>query len=286
MPIKRNNHVVTRGYLEGWSSTDDEQRIGIWYFDIPARAVRFSPGLKASFAINRDLYAPVYADGQRDDRFENWLAENEGALCDLARAQAASGKRGPKSRVVYRALESIVSSGYRSAYAVRELELIFKAQDSDLTDEEARLAVLNSIYAVTHDRMRFFKSGRVVILRNMPIRLFTNDQPFWDLTPQAEHKPMAFFALAPRCLMLFAPDRDGREGRFSVEVRDGSDKAELAELVRLCAMRMARDWVVCPNKSEAEAVAAYLTEDIIAEVRSTDRARLFEVTELRSLFQI
>lgn len=286
MSLKRNNHVVTRGYLAGWSSIDDKQRVGIWYFDIPARAVRFSPGLKASFAISRDLYAPVYTDGQRDDRFENWLAENEGALCDLARAQEASGKRGPKPRVVYRALESIVSSGYRSAHAVRELEVILKAQHPNLTNEEARLEVLNSIYAVSHDRMRFFKSGRIVILRNTPTRLLTNDQPFWDLTPQAEHSPMAFFALAPRCLMVFAPDRDGRQGRFSVEVRDGSDKADLADLVRRCAMRMARDWVVCPNKSEADAVATYLTEDVIADVRSTDRARLFETQEPRSLFQI
>lgn len=286
MTIKRKNHVVTRGYLTGWKFIDGQQKVGIWYFDVASRSVMFSEGLKASFAISKDLYSPVYINGLRDDRFENWLAESEGDLCEFARS--FSGKRVPhlKRRATERALASIVSAGYRSELSVRAVESQIQLQDPLLSAEQVRLRALNNIYAGAQDRISFFRTGTIVILRNVQNPLRTNDQPFWDMTPRDETFPLGVFALSPTCLMAFSPSIAPAVGNLEIIVKDAAGHESMVEFARLAAMRMARTWVVCANKADAEEVANYLTPQVIEEVKATDKVRVLTMNEIRGLFSV
>lgn len=153
-----------------------------------------------------------------------------------------------------------------------------------MDDDLLKLTVLNHLYNSAQDRMRFFRTGTLSVLRGVGTPLLTNDQPFWDLTPQNEAQPLGVFPLSPSCLMLLSPAAKHSDDGFQVVIRPARDCSEIVDFARLAAMRMARRWVVCPSESEARGVAAYLTEERIAEAAENDRLRLIPLTEARTLF--
>lgn len=286
MATKKKNHTVTRGYLAGWRSTGPTGAEGLWRFDLTTREVTFAPSLKASFAISRGIYAPRNIEGRRDDRFENWIAESEDDLCKFARNYSDANPVRLKPKVVLKAVNAMVSMGYRSEHAVRTLESIFSERDPELDAEALRLVVLNQLYRAAQDRMSFFRAGTIRVLVGVDGPLLTNDQPFWDMTPQDEARPTGIFPLSPSCLVILFPSDVPPDGGFRVVVQRARDSGGIVEFARSCAMRMARRWVVCPDEIEAEAVAAYLTPDRIVECASTDRMRLLSLSEQRTLFPI
>lgn len=286
MAAKKKNHTVTRGYLAGWQAVDQKGVKGLWYFDLMAQEIAFAPSLNAHFAISKGIYSPRNVEGRRDDRFENWIAESEDDLCRFARNYTSAKPVRTKPGVVLKAINAIVSMGYRSEHAIHSLGTIFSQEKPELDDETRTLLVLNHLYAVAHDRMKFFRAGTIRVLCGVDKPLLTNDQPFWDMTPQDETRPLGFFPLSPSCLMLLAPFEVPPGGGFRVVIQRAADCEELVSFARSGAMRMARKWVVCPSQSEALKVAEYLTPERILETTSTDKLRLFPLAEDRTLFPI
>jgi len=286
MGVKVKNHIVTRGYLSNWKSIDSNGKSGLWYFDMSDKAVKFSPSLKAPFAIVKGIYSPKYVGGQRDDRLENWFSESESELCDFVRNYRTGKPRQWKAKAIQRALAGIVSLGYRSEHSVASLEDHYRNLFPGKSSDEIRLLALNNLYNIAHNQIAFFSRGTAVIVEDHNILLSTNDQPFWDMTPQNEAVPTAFFPISPTRTMFFAPGIQPRAGDMQIAFKRGPDFEFITKFAHLAAMRMARNWVVCPGKREAEQVKSYLTDEVIAETRSTDRIRRIEVSDLRHLFSL
>jgi len=286
MAAKKKNHTVTRGYLTGWKAAGPEGRNGLWYFDLEKGEVAFSSSLNAPFAISKYLYSPKNIDGIRDDRFENWISESESDLCSFVRNYSSAKPVRSNPKVVLNAINSAICMGYRSEYTVKTLEAELLKQNPDIDIGILKLTVLNDLYETAHERMRFFRDGTILVLRGISSPLLTNDQPFWDMTPQDEAHPIGMFTLSPNCLMLLSPNHKQPDCGFKVVFRPARECSELVDFARLAAMRMARKWVVCSSEREARDVAAYLTEERIAEAASTDRLRPMPYTEARTLFPI
>lgn len=285
--IKLKNHTVTRGYLASWKSADEHGKTGIWYFDVAKRETVFSPSLKAKFAVNHSIYAPRYIDGQRDDRLENWFSESESELCEFARNHSTILPTKIKYKLIKRVISACVTLGYRSMYSIKEIERLIAIEFPTLSPDKVSLLSLNNCYNLAQANIARFLHGTILILQNVKKPLLTNDQPFWDMSPRSEDYPIACFALTPTTLMVFCPAQPPVAGDLQLIVRDEAADDILVDFARKAAMRMARGWVVCPSKEEANGVAAYLTVETIREAASTDRTLVFEVEgSARKLFQL
>lgn len=283
---KLRNHVVTRGYLTNWLSRNSSGDQGIWYFDLPEGKVKFSPGKKASFAIKKSIYAPLYAGPEPDDRLENWFAEYEGDMCEFIRTWSTGALPRIDAKRLERALIGCISLGYRSDYGLEEIERMVAVSQPEYTPHEARLAALNNCYSMVHGAAKRFTRGMSWLIHGITPALRTNDQPFLDMSPTSPDLRFATFPLTPTSLIIFFPDEAPPAGDFGVRTMTYDPKLPaMADFVRLAAMRTARRWVVCQSRKDADAVASYLTEERIAEMRSSDRPLLVEA-EARNLFKI
>lgn len=272
MGKKLDNHTVTRGYLEGWKHVGDTGAVGLWYFDIASRQVKYSPSANASFAKVKALYVPRI-NGRRDDRLENWFASSESQLCDFVRDFRRQSPRNWKPNRVHKALSAIVTLGYRGEYALRRVEHHLEAEMPGIGREEVTIAALNNLYNIAQNRIDYFTSGTALMLDwDAPV-LMTNDQPFWDMSPRSVTNPMGVFPLSPTRLMVFMPNEKPASGDLQIMHKKGDQFTVALEFARNGAMRMARKWVVCSSEAEANLVKDYLTEEVLEEVTATDMIR-------------
>lgn len=218
MGTKVKNHIVTRGYIANWKSQNEEEKTGIWYFDIEKKEVIFSPSLKASFAIAKYIYAPKYINDRRDDRLENWFSQFESELCDFVRDQKKESTRKWTSKALKRALSGIISLGYRSEYTVNSVESHIKSKMNLQDDLEIKIHTLNNLYNFIQDRIKFFTSGTAFIIEEENPIFLTGDQPFGDMTPLDPNYPTAVFPLSPTRVMVFSPSVKPQNGDFQIAV--------------------------------------------------------------------
>lgn len=286
MNIKRKNHTVTRGYLANWKGADGNANTGIWYYDIASKAVKFSPGVKAPFAIRTDIYAPIYIDTNRDDRLENWLAESESQLCEFTRNFGSSRPKRVKPRLIKKALESIVGSSLRSEFSIEKTENYFRGMFPLESAENIKLRALNNLYSASHNLASEFIGGLAMIVEVDTPTFATNDQPFWNMSPRTGNTPMAVFPLSPKKLLVLLPSQPIAGGDMHFQFVKGDDVPAIVEFGKLGALRMARRWVVCSSQSEAEAAATYLTDEVIEEAWATDRLLAYNAESQRQIFSI
>ena len=286
MRTKINNHTVTRGYLANWKGVGESGETGIWYYDILHKEVCFSPTLKASFAISPGIYAPKYIGNDRDDRLENWFAESESHLCEFTRNYGVGKPKRWKVNRIKRAISAIVAHGSRGEYSVQAMEQHIKGQMPHLTNEELRLATLDNLYNACIERAQYFLRGSAIIIENDGADFCTNDQPFWDMSPRSEQSPMAVFPLSPKRFIVLAPNLTPKLGDMQIIFKSGAEFRSITEFTRTGALRMARRWVVCGSKGEAEKARSYLTDEVIAEAWSTDNVRFLSVDDRHRLFSL
>lgn len=282
--VRRKNHTVTRGYIANWKSKKGDQT-GIWYYDIRDKKIKFSMGQQASFAITKDIYAPVNAKGVRDDRLEKWFSRSESQMCDFAKTFGTSPQRKWKFNAVKKALESIVSMGNRGDFAIANIDAFYREQYPAESDDQIRIRTLDNVYSTTLQKTEFFRQGTAVIVTSEDQIFMTNDQPFWDMSPRTGDEPFAIFTLSPNRALVLVPFANWKPGQMRFEIRPLGQMPSVERFARLAAMRMARRWVVCPNQEAAQMVASYLTDEVIAEAWATDRLIAIEKTNSDMLFE-
>lgn len=281
--IKRNNHTVTRGYLANWKGVDADGKSGLWYYDLATKAVTFSMGLKASFAISRDIYSPEYIGGTRDDRLENWFADLETHMCDFARDFGRETRRRWKPNAVKKALIGIVSSAARGEFAIASVKADIQARYPQLSPDQVHLRALNNVYSLAHQKASEFLNGTALIIQASKPTFMTNDQPFLDMSPRSD-EPMAVFPLSPSRALVLLPSRRPKVGDMQFPCVDAKEAPGIVDFVRHASMRTARRWVVCSSREEACAVADYLTKEVLDEVTATDRVLYLKNDEPRWMF--
>lgn len=281
--VKRNNHTVTRGYLVNWKGVDANGKSGLWYYDLASKTVTFSIGLKASFAVSRDIYSPEYIGGTRDDRLENWFADIETHMCDFARDFGRAAGRNWKPHAVKKALMGIVSSADRGDFAIASAKASIQTRFPELSPDQVHLRALNNVYSVAHRKASEFLKGTALIVETSNPTFMTNDQPFLDMSPRSQ-EPMAVFSLSPTRALVLLPSRRPIIGDMQFPRVKGEDALGIVDFVRQASMRTARRWVVCSSEENARSVANYLTDEVLEEVKATDRVLYFESDEPRWLF--
>lgn len=281
--VKRNNHTVTRGYLANWKGIDRDGKSGLWYYDLLSKTVIFSQGLRASFAISRDIYSPEYIGGSRDDRLENWFADIETHMCDFTRDFGRATGRRWKPKAVKKALMGIVSSADRGEFAIETVKSEIQTQFPDLSLEQVHLRALNNVYSVAHHKASEFLKGTAIIVEANKPTFMTNDQPFLDMSPRSD-EPMGVFPLSPTRALALLPSQRPIMGDMQFPRIKEKDAPTIVEFIRQASMRTARRWVVCSSKEEACDVANYLTDEVLNEVMATDRVLYFKAEEKRWLF--
>lgn len=268
--LRRNNHTVTRGYIANWRGAKNG-KTGIWYFDIHSRSIVFSQGERAPFAVTKDIYAPIGKTGARDDRLERWFSRSESQLCEFTREFRTDGNKNWKPAKIELALESIVSMGNRGDYAVAGIDQFFREAYPHESDDQIRVRTLDNIYMTTKSKTAFFRQGMALILNSDEPVFMTNDQPFWDMTPQNVLEPIAVFPLSPTRALVLAPHQRQSPGEMRFGTLNAKDVPAIMNFAKSAAMRMARRWVVCASEEQAKVVADYLTDEVIAEAWQTDR---------------
>ena len=285
MNIKHKNHTVTRGYLANWKATDSKGKSGIWYYDVNSRKVEYSEGLKAGFAVKNDIYVPVYIDGVRDDRLENWFSDVESQLCDFTRDFGRGTHKRWKPNALKKALMGIVSSSIRGDFSVTSMEDDYRRRFPDTPDDRLRLHVLNNLYSTAHYKADQFLRGTFIIVEAEKPTFMTNDQPFLDMSPRSL-EPFAVFPLSPTRVLALHPSQLPPAGDMQFPLVKASDAPAIVDFARKASMRTARRWVVCSSEQDAREVGLYLTDDVLDEVRATDRMLYAEDKDPRWLFTV
>lgn len=280
---KEDNHEITKGYLKNWLSASSSGAEGIWYFDITLNKVSFSRGKKARFAITPWLYVPELNSGGRDDRLENWFADYETQLCELARfASNGPPRRRLTSKFQERAIKGCITLGHRSSYEISRLSENFRKRNPEWSENEVRIGVLENLYTLLNSQFEQFSEWLFVVNYNLPLTLISSERPFVNFDLRVPSTPIVSMALGPRCMLTGMPNKNGSSG-FKLNWFDASSKVEICKLYNKFQIEMARQWVVCSNKEEVEAISHDLTPDKVASRRQLDTER-YRLGSFRALY--
>lgn len=302
--IKRDNHSVTRSYLANWITASADGSEGIYYLDLTNRDIKFSPSTNARFAVKKDLYSPRYIPSpthetkksSRDDRFENWLSDDESHMMQLINTLTNRNVNGRINVKNFpKALRAIVSLGSRSEVVIDQLEMALSGGGAD--EDVSRMKTLNNIYNDIINNSDFFLRGTILVLHDSLGRILTNERPFMNLSQYNQNIPFALFPISPFYTMVLLPAESAffsekilrREHLVSIIQRKLNTEydVELINFTLLAAQRMARKWVVCPSLKAAESVRDYLTNEVIEECRLRDRVIKKEILgEFRKVFMV
>jgi hypothetical protein len=285
--VKKNNHEVTRAYLQQWMTNDTSP--GLNWLDLtglhksdgasiasfePARSKKRKTRALANFAVQNFLYVPLLNE-KRNDSLEDELARYENQMMRLCRAKTIKEIEVIGIKQIELAIMGCLTHAARDAYNWLGLHdgLTTRIAVNRGAPAAFRPAVHKQL--VQNARSLFDQYRRLIphwewtIFCNVSTPLLVSERPCFDMRFRAgQTENFITMPLSPHSFLFGYP---AKNDRGSIEMKDLKDtKHSVGERLNVMTIERARQWIVGSSASQVSDLMERFTYDEFSKRVSTD----------------
>jgi len=270
MNPKKNNHEVTRAYLEQWRGTNAAGGgVGLNWINLQkipgggSAELNFEPFIEkkgklkaeADFAVKHYLYVPL-VKGERNDDLENEFSVYEDQMIHLCRDDV-DDLENLDSNKLKDAILGCLTHSFRDSYGWfrlhngKQLDQEIAKEDSASFEAATHHDLVNNAGAFISQYKSLIKKWNWKVFTNLPVALLTSERPCFDMRMRAGEKYSKIgMPLSPRRMLMGAPpDAEFPPGTISI-IDVSAQSPSLWHTWNKFTVERARQWIVATDEEQ------------------------------------